>query len=285
VAVECGAVAWTYATLAERSAALANRLRSLGVGPGSLVGICLERSAEMLVAVLGTLEAGGAYVPLDPSFPQDRLDYMLSDSGATVLVTQASLVDRYQAYEGARVCLDAAGQVESATAGAEAAVAPAVTPDDLAYVIYTSGSTGRPKGVQVPHRAVVNFLTAMADTPGLGAADRLLAVTTLSFDISVLELLLPLTVGATTVIADDEAVLDGGRLSALVTEQAITVMQATPSTWRMMLDAGWAGEPTLKMLCGGEKLPAGLARELEPRCAELWNMYGPTETTIWSSCC
>jgi non-ribosomal peptide synthetase component F len=154
----------------------------------------------------------------------------------------------------------------------------------IAYVIYTSGSTGKPKGVCVPHRAVANFLSSMRREPGLAADDRLLAVTTLSFDIAVLELLLPITSGACVVIATRGEIIDGRALSELIHARAISVMQATPSTWRMLIEAGWSGRCGLKALCGGEALPADLAGKLIERCDSLWNMYGPTETTVWSSC-
>ena len=157
-------------------------------------------------------------------------------------------------------------------------------PTDPAYVIYTSGSTGRPKGVAVPHGAVANFLASMAREPGLGASDRLLAVTTLSFDIAVLELLLPLSVGAQIVLASRDEVLDGQALKGLIARHGVSVMQATPATWRMLIDAGWMGSPQFKALIGGEGLPADLATQLLARTGQLWNMYGPTETTVWSTC-
>ncbi|HEV2736114.1 MAG TPA: non-ribosomal peptide synthetase, partial [Longimicrobiaceae bacterium] len=158
-----------------------------------------------------------------------------------------------------------------------------VRPENLAYVIYTSGSTGRPKGVAVPHRAVVNFLESMRAAPGLAAGDTLLAVTTLAFDIAGLELLLPLTTGARVAIADRETASDGARLREVIAASGATVMQATPATWRMLLEAGWEGSPGLRVLCGGEALPRELADRLAARCGELWNLYGPTETTIWST--
>ena len=153
-----------------------------------------------------------------------------------------------------------------------------------AYVIYTSGSTGKPKGVVVPHRAVVNFLTSMAREPGLTESDVLVAVTTLSFDIAVLELYLPLTIGAMVVIADRDQAVDGHALKGLLEEYDANVMQATPVTWRLLLEAGWTGGATFKALVGGEALPRDLAEQLISNDVELWNMYGPTETTVWSTC-
>ncbi len=271
----------TYHVLNQRANQLAHHLQAQGVGPGQLVGLCLERSAALLVGALGILKAGAAYVPLDPTYPPDRLAFMLADAQVPLVVTQASLVGSSAAHGAPCVCLDADA--------AALAAAPATNPssgacdDDLAYVIYTSGSTGQPKGVQVPHRAVVNFLTAMAHEPGLTAADTLLAVTTLSFDIAVLELYLPLVVGARVVIVSREVSADGRQLAAMLAATGATVLQATPVTWQLLVAAGWSGQPGLTALCGGEALPPELAAALLARGCRLWNMYGPTETTVWST--
>ncbi|HEV2735037.1 MAG TPA: condensation domain-containing protein, partial [Longimicrobiaceae bacterium] len=232
--VACGR-ARTYSELERGSNRLAQRLVELGVGPESRVGICLERGPEMVVALLGVLKAGGAYLPLDPSYPSERLAYMLADSGATVLLTQAVLAAALPAFAGVRLCLDAT----DAAPADEPPVAPAVPVEaqNVAYVIYTSGSTGQPKGVAVPHRAVVNFLGSMRARPGLSAGDTLLAVTTLSFDIAVLELFLPLTTGARVVVADRETASDGARLREALAASGATTMQATPATWWMLLEA------------------------------------------------
>jgi amino acid adenylation domain-containing protein len=270
----------TYAALNQRADRLAAHLRTLGVGPDVLVGLCAERSLAMVVGMLGVLKAGGAYVPLDPDYPSDRITFMLADSGLSVLLTQSQLLDRLPQHAAAVVNLDGEWQERSKHASSQDVTAP----EHLAYVIYTSGSTGKPKGVQVPHRAVVNFLTSMAREPGLTRDDTLLAVTTLSFDIAVLELLLPLAVGAKVVIASRDVALDGPRLAELIRACGASVMQATPATWRLLLAAGWGGAEGLKALCGGEALPPDLARELVPRADSVWNMYGPTETTIWSTC-
>jgi amino acid adenylation domain-containing protein len=281
VAVECGGESLTFAELDRRSSALANYLRTLGIGPDVLVGVALDRSVELLVGLLGILRAGGAYVPIDPSYPTDRQRYMLEDAAVSVLVTESSLVDRVP-YGGARVVQLDLGWNEIERAPAPL-TAPERNPEQLAYVIYTSGSTGRPKGVEIPHRALVNFLWAMRERPGLSADDVLIAVTTLSFDIAGLELYLPLLVGARVVVAPRGVPSEPQQLAELVADSAATVMQATPTTWRMLLDWDWQPPTGFKALCGGEVLPVTLAEELLERGLELWNMYGPTETTIWST--
>lgn len=271
----------TYAELDARSNQLARYLRKAGVGQETLVGLCLERSTDMLVALLAILKAGGAYIPLDPTYPADRIQFILDDAQAPVLVTQQSVLSNLTTLDASTIVLDA---VQSEI-GCEstAPLALSLKPGSLAYVLYTSGSTGKPKGVQIEHRSLVNFLVSMAKQPGILASDTLVAVTTLSFDIAGLELYLPLITGAKIVLASREQAADGDKLLTLLHEARATVLQATPATWRMLLDSGWAGSPSLKALCGGEAMPADLAEQLVPRCAELWNMYGPTETTIWSS--
>lgn len=281
VALESGAERLTYSELETRANQLAHHLQSLGVGPDVLVGICVERSLEMVVGLLGIMKAGGAYVPIDPSFPAERQRFMLQDAEVRVLLTQEALLAVLPPHEAEVVCLDR-DAARIATAGADPPLCDA-TPDHLAYVIYTSGSTGRPKGVQIPQRALVNFLTTMGERPGMTAEDVLVAVTTLSFDIAGLELYLPLVSGARVVIAARETAADPRRLAELIERSAATLVQATPTTWRMLMDAGWPGRSGLKVLCGGEALPRVLAEQLLERGVELWNMYGPTETTIWSA--
>ncbi|MBT8226876.1 MAG: amino acid adenylation domain-containing protein [Dactylosporangium sp.] len=270
-----------YGDLDRRANRLAHRLKRLGVGPDVLVGICLDRTPEMVVALLAVLKAGGAYVPLDPGFPADRIAFMLADSGLAILLTQRRVLERLPATDARTLCLDALGDQLDAEPGE--APDGAVGAQDLAYVIYTSGSTGRPKGVQITHGALGNFLHSMRERPGIDAADTLLAVTTLSFDIAMLELLLPLAEGARVVLASRETAADADRLVELATTSGATMMQATPATWRMMLDAGWLGGPGFRALTGGEALPEELAQRLLATGVTLWNMYGPTETTIWSS--
>lgn len=271
----------TYRELDARANQLAGHLRSLGITPGARVGIFLNRATDMLVSILGVLKSGGAYVPLDPMFPSERLQHMLDDSGAIVLLSESALTERRPSFAGHTVLVDSDW---SRIAEQSEARAPATaTIEDLAYVIYTSGSTGKPKGVEIERRALVNFLLSMAEEPGLNASDTLLSVTTLSFDIAGLELFLPLITGARVVIASTEDGLDGERLAQLLEADNVTAMQATPSTWQLMLTAGWKGRDGLRILCGGEGLPRELAEQLLSRCDSLWNMYGPTETTIWSS--
>lgn len=271
----------TYHELNTRANRLAHYLRDKGVGPDTLVGIFVERSLEMLIGLLGILKAGGAYVPLDPTYPSDRIAFMLEDAQAPVLVTQERLVPLLPDHRASIVCLDADSAVLQQQPSTNPT--PLSTANHLAYVIYTSGSTGRPKGVQICHRALVNFLLSMQKQPGLTTNDRLLAVTTLSFDIAGLELYLPLLVGAQVVIASSTMAADGDALAQTLSEQRITVMQATPITWRLLLTANWQGNQHLRIFCGGEALTSDLAEQLLPKVAELWNLYGPTETTIWSA--
>lgn len=272
----------TYGELNRRANQLAHYLTGLGVGPDVLVGLHVERSLEMVVGILGILKAGGAYVPLDPSFPQDRLSYMVEDSKMNVLLSHHGLEEKLLARPSAVVRLDSDWEKIAKESG-DSANLPSPSPQNLAYVLYTSGSTGKPKGVEIPHSAIVNFLHSMQREPGFTANDILLAVTTLSFDIAGLEIYLPLITGGQVVIASHEDTHDPVRLMKLMQASGCTVMQATPATWRALIQAGWNGSPNLKVLCGGEALLRDLAEEILPRCSELWNMYGPTETTVWSA--
>ena len=271
----------TYLELNKKSNQLAHYLRKQGVGPGTLVGLCINRSLNMLIGLLAILKAGGTYVPLDPSYPAERLAYMLQDSKLPLLVTGGNLSVFVPDIPAKIVDLDALCEQISD----ETSENPEndVSQDNAAYVIYTSGSTGKPKGVQISHRALVNFIISMQKEPGLTQEDKLLSVTTLSFDIAGLELYLPLSAGAGLVIASKEAVYDADELIGEISRNNITIMQATPATWRMLTDAGWNGNGKLKILCGGEAMPRELADQLLKRCGCLWNMYGPTETTIWST--
>ncbi|GHO70186.1 hypothetical protein KSC_090780 [Ktedonobacter sp. SOSP1-52] len=280
VALVWGQTFWTYAGLNKAANQVAHRLRAAGVGPGKLVGICLERSAELVVAMLGVLKAGGAYVPLDPAYPQERLNYMLTNSQAVALLIEEAFVECFP--------LDATCALVTLPLAAndgEDIDDPDVelSAEDLAYVIYTSGSTGKPKGVMISHRALRNCFLSMARQPGLTGADNVLAVTSFSFDIAGLELLLPLVVGAAITIVSQPDAMDAFALHHLLEMTGASFMQATPATWRLLLNAGWQGSSALKILCGGEALPWELAQQLCQRSDSVWNMYGPTETTIWST--
>ena len=271
----------TYGELNIKANQLAHYLQNLGVKPEVLVGICVERSLEMVIGLLAILKAGGAYVPLDPAYPAERLAYMLSDSQASVLLTQSQLASSLPAYQGHVICLDRDG--EAISTEREQNPTNDVTPDNLAYVIYTSGSTGKPKGVQITHCSVVNLLSSIATNPGLTREDTLVAVTSISFDVSVFEIYLPLIVGARLVIANREVVRDATELIKLLVQEKTTIMTATPATWRMLLEAGWQISQNLKILCTGESLSRELADRLLEKSASVWNLYGPTEITIWAT--
>ncbi len=262
-AVAFGGKTLTYRDLDEQANRLAHHLRGLGVGPETLVGLCVERSERMVVGLLGILKAGGAYVPLDPTHPAERISMVLEDAQVQILVTDDFLD---------QIAAERIDRPERWT-----------DEESLAYVIYTSGSTGRPKGVQLPHRAVVNFLRAMAARPGFGPDDVIPALTTLSFDIAGLEIYLPLMLGGRIEVISREESADGRRLAERIASSGVTVMQATPATWRLLIDSGWEGLAGLKVLCGGEALPRDLADAIQARGADLWNVYGPTETAIWSA--
>jgi len=271
----------TYRELNHRANQLAHYLRKLGVGPESLVGICTEPSLEMAVALLGVLKAGGAYVPLDPEYPKERLGLILQDTQMSLLVSQQQVAGNLPDHSARVVCLDLDWQ-EISQQSEENPDGETLT-ENLAYVIFTSGSTGKPKGVAVPHRTVINVLTHMREQLGLSDHDTLLHVASLSFDISVLEIFLPLTTGARLVVVSREVAADGSQLMKKLSNSAATVMHATPATWRLLLQAGWRGSDHLTILCGGETLQYELAEQLFTRGSSMWNLYGPTETTIYSS--
>ncbi|MDY6994693.1 MAG: amino acid adenylation domain-containing protein, partial [Pseudomonadota bacterium] len=267
----------SYRQLNGRANQLAHQLRALGVQADTCVGLYLQRGLEMLIGLLGIFKAGGAYVPLDPMFPPERLSFMLADADVKILVTQATLQETLSNYHGQYIDV----QDEKLLSYPETNLTPGAQTHHLAYVIYTSGSTGQPKGVQIEHRSLTNFLYAFQERLQLSPADKLLAVTTISFDIATLELYLPLLVGAHIHLVNREVAADGAHLLTLLDD--ITVMQATPATWRLLLAAGWQHTPQLTTLVGGEAVAGQLAESLRVRSAQAWNVYGPTETTVWST--
>lgn len=273
----------TYADLDRRSTLVAHALRAAGAGRGAFVALATDRSSAMVVGALGILKAGAAYVPIDVSYPVDRVAFMLRDSGArhVVAVRDAAATRRDVPLSCSVLLVD---DIVAADDGSPVAPLADVTmPADIAYLIYTSGSTGTPKGVLVPHAALSNFLGAMRERPGIAAADAVLSVTSMSFDISVLEVLVPLVVGARTIVATREDAMDGVRLAALIRSSGATVVQSTPSGWRLLMKAEWNGAPDIVAIAGGETMPADLTRWLLSRVRRVWNGYGPTETTVYSS--
>ncbi|MEN6540451.1 MAG: amino acid adenylation domain-containing protein, partial [Mizugakiibacter sp.] len=281
-AVRHGETRLSYAELDARANRIAHALRARGVRRGALVGLAVERGADMVAAVLGALKAGAGYVPLDPGFPAERLAYMVRDAALRVLVTQSALAERFAGSGAEPLLLDDTALDALPTARLPRDDA-AATPDSVCYVIYTSGSTGQPKGVLVPHRTTANFIAGMQRTPGIDSDDVLLAVTTLSFDIAFMELMLPLSVGAEVVVAGRDTARDGAALRRLLETCGATMMQATPAGWRILLESGWAGRPGFRAVSGGEPLAPDLAEALLARCGEVWNGYGPTETTVYST--
>lgn len=282
-ALVAGTVRFSYLELHQKSNRLANYLQEQGVSKGDWVALCLERNEHMVVAIIALMKLGVTYVPLDPAYPAERVAYIIDHAKASVVISQSNFLETLPVHDGTNICMDVIAD-QLAQQSVEKPDTAALRAEDLIYVIYTSGSTGKPKGVRLEHINVANFLSTMAQTPGLKSDDRLVAVTTLSFDIAVLELMLPLTVGACVIIASREQTTDAEALQALMTAEKCTVLQATPATWRMLFQGGWQGQDDLKALVGGEALPRDLAMQLAACTAQLWNMYGPTETAIWSTC-
>lgn len=272
---------YNYRELALMARTIAHGLRENGVAVGAKVAVGINRSEALLPLLLAIWSLRAAYVPVDPSYPLDRQAYILEHAEVKLLV--ADVLQRESSYPGKTITLESLLRVKVPSANPQA-LATDTAASDLAYIIYTSGSTGKPKGVAVAQGNVLNFLLAMRDQPGLTKSDRLLAVTTISFDIHVLELFLPLLVGAHLVLASKEQSASWQTLQSFIDQYGITVMQATPATWRMLLSQGWLPHAPLKILIGGEALPRDLRPQLHAASRELWNMYGPTETTVWSTC-
>ncbi|MGW0820132.1 non-ribosomal peptide synthetase [Streptomyces sp. NPDC002845] len=278
---------WSYARLRTAAEEIEAALRAAGIAAGDRVAVLAERGAPLVAALLGVMAADAAYVPLDPHLPVERLTYMAEDSRARLLLSQESLREHWLPglpvlnLDDPRTDVTGAAEPEPADGGSEERAATAAS--NLAYILYTSGSTGRPKGVAIPHHALVNLLLSMRENTGFSSSDSLLAVTTISFDIAGLELFMPLVAGGRVIVCDSETAADGARLATRIEDSGATWMQATPTSWRMLRDAGWNGAPHLNVLCGGEELPLELAEFLAGRVASLRNVYGPTETTIWST--
>lgn len=292
IAVSMGEQSITYAELNLAAEKFASYLFNKGVGVETLVGLCLDRSINMMVGLLGILKAGAAYIPLDPDYPKERLAAMIESAQLGIIVaqtaTESCLPDAKHTSHAAHISCRVAVRILLDRDWSEILITPPranspnIAPESLAYVIYTSGSTGKPKGVQISHQALLNFLLTMQDQQGLQTEDVLLAVTTISFDIAGLELYLPLITGARVVLVSRETVSDGFQLLREIETHLPTVMQATPSTWRMLLATGTKTFPMRRILCGGEALDSALANQLVQTDAQIWNLYGPTETTIWS---
>lgn len=270
----------TYHKLNNSSNQFARLLIDYGVGKGDIIGLAIDRSPDMVVALLAIVKAGATYLPLDPEYPQARIEFMLKDAACRFMITSEKYSRKFNSQAKEILMEDLLRQAPQY---------PEETPDvditleDVVYVLYTSGSTGQPKGVQISQKGLVNFLIGMQKQPGLDEHDRVLALTTISFDISGLELYLPLITGAEIILTDVQTSRDTRVLMELVKREKVTVMQATPATWRMMLESGWTERLPLKALVGGEALSKKLAERLLERCDSLWNMYGPTETTVWAT--
>ncbi len=278
-AIYCEKKSFTYSEVLNLSDRYASSLINRGVKPGDLVGLCVDRESQMLIALLGIMKAGAGYIPLEPSFPKDRIDYMVETSDLNIIIASSKYKERFSK---SLTVVDLSELTENESLNR--CEFPKVDLDALMYVIYTSGSTGLPKGVELTHRSVSNFLQSMVKTPGLKSSTSLLAVTTLSFDIAVLELYAPLLVGGSVFIASKAQTINGDSLKTIISDKEITAMQATPSTWRLLLASGWQAKEGFKVLCGGEPFPLDLAETLLEQTQDVWNMYGPTETTVWSTC-
>lgn len=270
----------TYQELSERSSKLASYLQQQHGIDGRRIGVSLQRNKELVVILLAILKSGAAYVPIDPNLPKDRAQMIIEDGQLGLIISDSQ---GHSDLTGKVVSLEEAQLLALSNNASINSELPAVSSDATSYVIFTSGSTGRPKGVEVSHSNVVNMLRSFAKAPGISEKDSLLAITTISFDISVLELFLPLTVGGKSIVLDSTTSADGSKLIQKLSELKPSWMQATPATWKMLIDSGWQGSADLTILCGGEGLPKSLADELVERSSRLFNVYGPTETTVWST--
>ena len=273
----------SYGQVDDRVRILSSAIREAGIGEEDRVAVCLTRSANMAVALLAIHDASAAYVPIDPEHPPNRIAMILAEAKPSLVITEDALVGCLEHCDAPQLLLESIRWIADPDSSTISTRAPTGGANALAYVIFTSGTTGRPKGVEIEHHALSNLMNSMAQTPGLSDSDRLLAITTISFDIAALEIFLPLTVGASVEIAVEETCRDPFALADRLESSGITVMQATPATWQMLVDSGWQGRPEFRALCGGDSLSRELADALLERAHEVWNLYGPTETTIWSS--
>ena len=273
----------SYGSLCTKVHELATRLQNLGVERGAIVGICMDRCVEMVAALLATFKTGAAYLPLDPAFPSDRIEFMQQDAHPVVVFTQSHLREKFS-FPGAHViCVDVDMPALGFSNLRTFSPPRDTSLDDIAYVLYTSGSTGKPKGVQIRHRALTNMLIAVSNDLELTSSDVVLATTTISFDISTFEIFAPLIAGAHLMVAPRSIAIDGNLLAEAIREHGVTVLQATPAGWQVLLEAGWEGQAGLKMLTAGEPLTWILAQRLLERGASLWNLYGPTEATVYAT--
>jgi len=279
VAVEFKDESLTYAELNARANQLAAHLRSLGVTANTLVGLCLERSIDLLIAPLAILKAGGAYLPLDPDHPDHHIASLVESARLGVLIGRPDLAARLPEFSGKLVFLD----WDDLRRYPDANQPVPVSGSDLAYVIYTSGSTGQPKGVMISRRALNNLLWAVRDWFQFGPRDVLLALTTIAFDIAGVDVWLPLLAGARMLMVERETAMDPHLLQDTIHREGVTFVQGTPAIWKLLIDSGWQGKADLQAVCTGEAMPKDLPRKLLPKVGRLWNMYGPTETTIWST--
>ena len=282
IAVVSGDQTQTYRQLDDRSNQLANYLRDQKVGRGDLVGMCCNRDVDTPALLVGIMKSGAGYVPLDPDYPVDRLAYMVENSEVKHVIAHLDQAELTAEFAAPTTFVDQ--NWDTIAAAGKKPVKAKIKPEtDIAYVIYTSGSTGKPKGVQVQHRAAVNLLWSMIETPGFTSEDRILATTTLSFDISVAEIFLPLVVGGSVAVVDRVTARDTVALIAAMNRYEVSFMQATPAMWRMILETDFLGRPEMKFVTAGEPLPRDLIQPMLDRCGELWNLYGPTETTVYST--
>jgi len=273
----------SYGSLCNTTHEFATQLQNLGVQPGTIVGVCMDRCLEMVETLLAIFKTGAAYLPLDPAFPADRIEFMQQDARPLVVVTQSHLREKFSFAAPHVLCVDADMPAFEVSSLRKFSPPQNSSLDDIAYLLYTSGSTGKPKGVQISHRALTNMLVAVSNDIGLTSSDVVLATTTISFDISTFEIFAPLIAGAHLVVAPRSVAIDGKLLAKAIREHDVTVLQATPAGWQVLLESGWEGQTGLKMLTAGEPLTRILAQRLLEHGADLWNLYGPTETTVYAT--